>query len=165
MTRSATTARTNIWRARSIRRQTKLKLLWAQIFPISPHGCESWALKKNDLKKYWALGIYTTSQDWLDREKDKPGCFGSRDQSANREDGVDRKSNSVLTDIHLPGQSGMHMTGTRGVEPSEAPRSVMATADFATHHHIQFDANLIITVTLHRTRRNCDKSIKSPAIF
>jgi len=47
-----------IWKSKTIRYQTKLKILKTCIFSTALHACETWTMKKSDIKKLLAFEMY-----------------------------------------------------------------------------------------------------------
>ena len=52
--RAAMIGLNKIWKDRDISRTTKARLM-VLVFPITAHGCESWTLRKNEIKKIHAF--------------------------------------------------------------------------------------------------------------
>ena len=58
-----------IWKDRGIRKELKMKLVKALIWPVITYGAEGWTLKKDDERRLEAAEM--NAADKLDREKDK----------------------------------------------------------------------------------------------
>ena len=55
LARAAMTGLSKIWKDRDISVVKKARLVMALVLPVTTHGCESWTLRKNEIKKIHAF--------------------------------------------------------------------------------------------------------------
>ena len=58
MARSVITSLKTIWKDRSLSKQLKLKLMKSLVWPVATYGCETWTLRKGDIRRIEAFEMY-----------------------------------------------------------------------------------------------------------
>ena len=66
----------SIFKSRDITLPTKVRLVKAMVFPVVMYGCESWTIKKTELKNwcFWTVVLEKTLESPLDCKEIQPVC-------------------------------------------------------------------------------------------